>query len=871
MGFEFYPDGIYRDDVPTIKSVLGYAPGERLTRYADLVRYLTALEQSADRVLLRTYGTTYEGRQQYYLIISEPANLENLEGAKSKIAKLADPRCLSHADEAEVIIAETPAITWIAANVHGGEHSTMEAAILLAYQLAAGEDETTKQILNQTIVIIDPLQNPDGRERSVNYFYSAFGLRLNSDANAAEHHEPWAGGRGNHYLFDLNRDWFAMTQQDTVGKVQAYLEWNPQVYADLHEMGHDSTFFFAPPAKPINANLPEQTMKWWQTYGRAIGEAFDKHGFDYFTEEIFDSFFPGYGESWPAFQGATGMTFEQASARGIRIKRSDETILNFRDGIWHHFIAAFSTCETTAKYRTECLRDFYQYNKTAIEEGQNGEIKEFIIDATGRESDVAKLVENLTRQGIEVHLADEDFTANDVHNYDGEFSYSKAFPKGSYIIRLDAPKKRLIQTLFERDAILDEDFLKEEEERKASKRSSQIYDITSWCVPLSSGIDAYWTNQFTAAKTVQWTPPTKNQKIYNAVKVAYLLPYTSNAAAKCVGKLLQEDYRVHVAREPFQLNGKSFNRGTLVIRVNENKADLHERIGALATSEGVEFIPTDTNWTESGIKLGSHEVVYLKRPKIALLYDSPASTLSYGWMAYLFEQRYGLEFSAVRLNVLRDSELSDYNVIILPDGGSGEYRRHLDDEAVNRLKTWVRNGGTLVLIKGAAIFGTHDDVKLTTSQRVRDLRKLEAEAEKDKEKSQQSEVKKNETDEPIPEEYKPERVHGAVVKAKLDPYHFLSYGYGETINVLITSDYLFTPSKDGHNVATFVDSDKLRVSGHLSKKMANALPNQAYLIDEPTGRGHVILFAEDPNFRAVWDGLTRLFLNSLFFAPSLRR
>jgi hypothetical protein len=329
---------------------------------------------------------------------------------------------------------------------------------------------------------------------------------------------------------------------------------------------------------------------------------------------------------------------------------------------------------------------------------------------------------------------------------------------------------------------------------------------------------------------------------------------------------LQEDYRVHVARESFQLNGKDFARGTVVVRVNENKADLHERIATLSASEGVAFTPTDTAWTEHGIKLGSHDVVYLKRPKVAVLYDSPAASLSYGWMAYLFEQRYDLAFSAIRLDILTGGKLDDYNVIILPDGSADGYRRHLGEGGVARLKTWVQNGGTLVLIKGAAVFGTHDDVKLTTTEHIRDLRKLKPDAE-----GEQAEKSKDEKDEPIPEEYRSERVHGAVLKTKLDRHHFLSYGYGETVNVLIDSDYLFAPSKNGHNVASFTDSNKLRVSGLISERMENALPNQVYLIDEPTGQGHVILFADDPNFRAVWDGLTRLFLNSIFFAPSLRR
>ena len=239
--FEFYPGGKYDEKIPNIESVLGYAVGERLSGHADIEKYITTLAGSSKKLELHAYGKSYEGRTLYYLVISSPKNLAKIDAIKSNLAKLADPRLIKDDGELESIIQKTPAITWVGANVHGREHSAGEAAMLLAYQLVAGKDEITKQIIENTVVIIDPLQNPDGRERTVNYFYSAFGIKPNPDQNAAEHEEPWPSGRGNHYSFDLNRDWFPLTQQETVAKVKAYLEWHPQVYADLHEMGHNSS------------------------------------------------------------------------------------------------------------------------------------------------------------------------------------------------------------------------------------------------------------------------------------------------------------------------------------------------------------------------------------------------------------------------------------------------------------------------------------------------------------------------------------------------------------------------------------------------------------------------------------------------------
>jgi hypothetical protein len=339
--------------------------------------------------------------------------------------------------------------------------------------------------------------------------------------------------------------------------------------------------------------------------------------------------------------------------------------------------------------------------------------------------------------------------------------------------------------------------------------------------------------------------------------------------------LLQGDYRVHVANKEFKLNSENFDRGTIVIKLRENKPDLHDKLMQLADAYGVDFVPTDTSWTEEGISLGSGNVVYLKKPKVVLLYNTPASTLSYGCLAYLFEQEYGLEFTAVSHSFLRDGDLKDYNVIILPNGSSGEYDRFIGKDGVNRLKQWVSDGGTLVALKGASAFLAREEFGMTTSTLINDLRKVEKKDKDEKEKPEQKQEKKEEKAEakegPVPYEYRPFRVPGAIVKVKLDQNHFLTYGYGESLNVLVDSEYLFSLSKQGWNVATYCEEKELRVSGFIFEEMKKALPGQVYLIDEPTGRGHVILYADDPNFRAYWDGLGRLFFNSILFGPSLRR
>ncbi|MFM8395570.1 MAG: M14 family metallopeptidase, partial [Acidobacteriota bacterium] len=325
------------------------------------------------------YGETWEGKSLYVMAIGSAGNIGRLEEVQAGIRKLADPRRLTPA-EANRLISSLPSIVWLICGVHGNEISGVDAGLLTAYHLlAAKNDPLVDAAMKSSIVLIDPMQNPDGRDRFINYFRQNLGLEPQGDLQSAEHNEVWPSGRVNHYLFDMNRDWFAQTQPETRGRTSLYLSWFPQVVADLHEMGTNSSYYFAPPALPWNPNLTKSQTDWLTRLGRNNGAWFDRFGFDYYTRENYDSFYPGYGEGWPLFHGSIGMTYEQASVRGLVAKRSDESTMTYRDSVHHHFIAALSTIEMTARNREELLRHFYEHRRTAIEEGRTGTIREFII------------------------------------------------------------------------------------------------------------------------------------------------------------------------------------------------------------------------------------------------------------------------------------------------------------------------------------------------------------------------------------------------------------------------------------------------------------------------------------------------------------
>jgi len=855
-------------NMPTIEDVLGYPLGERITSYAGFEKYLHALAEASDRLRLESYGKTYEGRALYNAIISAPENLAKLDDIKQNIRQLADPRQLS---DPEAIVRTTPAVIYVGANIHGGETSTGEAALLLAYRLTSDDEETTRQILENCVIVLDACQNPDGRDRFVNYYYSVFSGVPNPDPNAIEHHMPFPAARGNHYYYDLNRDWMFLSQIETAQKVKAYLSWRPQVVIDLHEMGSNATFYFPPPAPPVNLNTGATIEKWWAIFGRAMGEAFDREGFDYYVKESFDSYYPGYTESWVTFHGAVGMTFEQASVRGIVIKRSDEALLTFREAIEHHVVATRATLQTAAQRREELLRDFHAFHATAIDEGATGKVKEFLIMPSDNAKRFADL---LTAQGIEVQQTTTVATMT-AHDYLTDEATEVTLPAGAYVIRLDQPAKRLIQTLFEREPQLPEDFLKEELERKAQRIPDRFYDITAWALPLAFGVEAYWTkdaNQGLRVKGLGFTTTFNSQPSTLTLQplastlnpcYAYLLPPTSDAWAQTLAHLTQDGYRVHVAQKEFTANGRKFERGTLVIKVRGNKDDVRERLAGRPNVVGV-----DGAWTDEGISLGSNYVSYVKPPKIAVLYDAPASTLSYGWLAYLLEQRYQVKFTPVRESVLRDADLKDYNVIVLPGGSPQVYARFFGESEAKRLKEWVNNGGTLITFKGATAWAARKEIALTTCRHITDLRKLKVE---DDEGDDEDDKKKKKKDEFIPHAHRPDHVPGAVLRVKLDKYHFLTLGCGATAHVMVDSDHLFTPSQDGWNVATYVEEEQLRVSGFIWEKMLKALPGSVFLVDERMGRGHVILFTEDPHFRCCWEPTQRMLMNALLLSPSLAR
>jgi hypothetical protein len=850
--------------IPTLEQVVGHASGQAITTPEGIAAYLAALAAAApDRARVVEYARSEEGRPLSAIVIGSSERIARLEEVKKGLRELADPRALSSSD-AERLLRELPAVVWLLHGVHGNEVSSPDAALALAYHLLAAEDDPAAEAARrEVLVIVDPLENPDGRARFLATNVAAMGPQPDPEPLAAEHDEPWPGGRANHYLFDMNRDWFAQTQPETRGRLRLFLDWYPHVAADLHEMGGDSTYYFAPPAQPFNPHFTPAQRGWLERFGRAIAARFDEAGQPYFVRDVFDSFYPGYGESWPMTHGAIGMTFEQASARGLVWRREDGGTLTFLDGVRNHFRAGLATVEAAARGREKLLRDFLQFRRDAVREGEKGDVRAYVMPPGDDPARTRRLAELLAGQGVEVRVTAAD-----------QRTSGRALPAGSYVVSLAQPAGRLVRNLLDPRVAMDEAFVLEQDRRRRKRLPDQIYDVTAWSLPLLFDVECVGVGSVPSGDARPFAPGAGAAPGATPppARVAWLLPWGSGTAA-AVAEALASNLKVRVAEEGFRLAGRAWPAGTAVVRASENPGDAGATLGRLAARHGVEPVPVDTGFVEEGMSLGSERVRVLPRPRVALLWDRPTSSTSAGWARWVLERRFGQPVTVVRAGSLRRLDLRRYDVLVLP---SGDYTDALTGAAA-RLREWAQSGGTLVALGEASRWLTREKVGLlATKTELRDGRpETEEEPKKD-------EAAKKGDDTPAPKEPfdlvkaiqperdRPDAVPGALLRVELDAEHWLSAGTDGAVQAVVEGRRVFTPLKldKGRNVGVYARRDEVVASGLVWDETRDQLAQKAYLMAQPLGEGHVVAFAEDPNYRGYAEATELLFVNAVLLGPA---
>ena len=811
------PEARYDARIPTLQQLAGHELGDEITSPETISAYLRALAAAAPgRVRLVEYARSEEGRPLSVLVIGSAERIAQLDAIKAGLARLADPRGLSDADAGR-LLAELPAVVWLMHAVHGNEISSSDAALALAHHLLAVEgDPAVDLVRREALVLIDPLQNPDGRARFLSTNRLGQGPRPDPEPLAAEHDEPWPGGRSNHYLFDMNRDWFAQSQPETRGRLKLFLEWRPQVAVDLHEMGGDATYFFAPPATPFNPHFSRAQREWLDAFGRAIAERFDAAGQAYFVREVFDSFYPGYGESWPMAQGAIGMTFEQASARGLLWRREDGSELRYLDGVRNHFRATLATVEAAARGREKLLRDFLEFRRASLREGSEGAVRSYVVAPAGDPGRVRRLAELLLAQGVEVRVAGGELR-------DG----ARRFAAGSLVVPLAQPAGRLARNLLEPQVAMDEAFVKEQDRRRKKRLPDQIYDVTAWSLPLLFGLEAVGGGAALAGDTKPYDAAAADavpNAALPAARVAWLLPWGSGTA-QATAEALQAGLRLRVADAGFRLGERAWPAGTVIVRVADNPPDAGERLGAILARHHVEAGATDSGYVEEGVSFGSERVHLLKAPRVLLAWDRPTSSQSAGWARWVLERRYGQPVSAVRVSALGRVDLRRFDVVVLP---SGDYGEAVGGSVVRKLSDWVSAGGTLVALGEASRWLTREKVGLLATRPELKNGKPETEqAEDDKQgpgRKPDEAPSKEAGDKPKPfdleraiqpERERPDSVPGALLRVVLDSEHWLSAGSGGRVHAVVEGRRVFTPLKldAGTNVGLYAARDELVASG----------------------------------------------------------
>lgn len=870
--FEFWPNADYDPAVPTIESVLGYSHGERITWHGDALRYFDALQTSQpDRVSVHQYATSWEGRELVYVVITSAENMRRIDDIKADMQSLRNAATTSRS-EADRIIQSGPAITWLSYGVHGDEISSTDASMITAYHLLASRgDPRIEDILRESVVVIDPMQNPDGRDRFIHGYEMAEGLSPNPDRLAAEHEQPWPSGRFNHYLFDMNRDWFAMNQAESLGRVTALQEWYPVVYVDLHEMGGDRTYYFAPGAKPTNPHATDTQIKNEELFGRTNAAWFDHFGIDYFARDVYDNFYSGYGSSWPQYFGSVAMTYEQAGVEGLTLRQYNGNELRFAETVRNHFVTSLGTAETVATNRQKFLQDFYDYQVSAIAEGRSDAIRVYIIPRQSDQAGADKLAGQLVRQGVAVGVANAGFKA-----------CGADYAAGSYVIDMAQPAKRLVRTLLDTNVAMGSDFIDEQEQRRAIGLDSKIYDVTAWSVPLMMNVRAQTCNRMTNVSTTAAGPelvqapalPDKN------AKVAYLVPWGEGTAIRFLSHALLENLSVKSTDKAFTLQGKRYPAGTLIIDVADNSADVHQSVRDISLATGANVFAVNDSWVTDGPNLGSNKVVSHNRPDVAIAWDTPTYPPSAGQARFVIERQFDYPVTAIRTASIANADLSNFEVLILPEAFGDGYGPVLGEAGTENLRDWVSNGGVLIALGSANRYLADANIDLLS---IRRENAVVEEEDEDEENSSDSNVNGDEEPEATvdgrnltslsdyekaigPKSALPDSLAGVLLKSDVSSEHWLGAGVASSLNVLARRTDIYTPIRldSGVNVARFTSAGDLLASGYIWEENRKQLAYKPFAVVQPLDRGFVIAFTQDPTIRAYLDGLNVIFMNAIF-------
>lgn len=723
---------------------LGYELGQRWTPHHNVLDYVSHIAEESNFVTIHSYGETYEHRELVYLIVTSPENHENIEEIRSNNLRMIGLQ------EGE-ITENQKAIVWLSYNVHGNETSSSEAALKTLYELVQPGNREAKNWLENTVVIMDPMINPDGRDRYVHWYKQVAGKSPDANPIAREHDEPWPGGRSNHYLFDLNRDWAWQIQKETQQRFEIYKQWYPHIHVDYHEQGYNSPYYFAPAAEPFHKVITDWQREFQTTIGENHIKYFDEEGWLYFTKERFDLFYPSYGDTWPTFHGAIGMTYEQAGggSAGLAIQKAEGDTLTLKDRLMHHYTTGMSTVEVSSRHADRLIEEFKRYFNEA-EDNPAGEYKTFVIKAGNQPDKIYDLLSDLDNNQIEYGTAGEDRTLNGYDYSTGE-TERVSISDDDIIVSAYQPQGNFVRVLFEPNPELSD---------------SLTYDITAWDAHYRYGLEGYaLESRINPEMNIRADNFRSSDFTGSDQPYAYILEWNSLDDARFLAEITKKGVKSRFSKIDFNIGGKTFEKGSLVITRNNNDElgdSFDEIIQNAARNHHRSMNGSPSGYVDSGSDFGSGNVEYIEEPNVALLIGEGTSSLNAGEIWHFFDQQLNYPVTLINTNNLISTDFNSFNVLILP---SGYYSGILTDQVIEKISSWTSSGGKLIT------FGNTNRILAG-----RDGFQLQQKVNQDNEPTNEEMLRPYED---RTRNNASSRVPGSIFKTSVDNSHPLAYGYEE--------------------------------------------------------------------------------------------
>ncbi len=811
----------YDPAIPTPEEVIGHRIGTKHTEPHQVIAYFRAVAAVSDRVTLEEHARTYEGRPLIHAYVTSPANQARLEDLRRANLRLSEaPGSVSDED-----LREMPAVIYQGYSIHGNEASGTEAAVLYLYHLAAGRGPAVEDALEHVVVILDPMFNPDGRNRFTTWVNQNRGAVATADPQDREHVEPWPGGRTNHYWFDLNRDWLPAQHPESQGRLAVFHRWRPQILTDHHEMGGNATYFFQPgiPSR-TNPNTPARNQELTAEIAKYHGEALDRIGSLYYSEESFDDFYYGKGSTYPDVNGAIGILFEQASSRALKREVVDG-VLDYAFTIRNHFMTSLSTLKAAVNMRERLLRHQRDFYRDAPDVAKSLLVKAYVVSRTPARTRADALAKLLLRHRIRLYELARDVEAEGRTYRAGE----------AFIIPLDQPQTRLVKAVMERVRTFED---------------SLFYDVSAWTLPLAFDVDYAEVRRNPGSLLgVPVTEVTRGggRLVGDTSNVAYVMRWNRYYAPRALYRFETAGAHPRVMTDAFtaMVDGQpqSFPAGSVIIPAVERSgavAGLHEIAERAVAEDAVEIFAVDGGLTPVGPDLGGPGGRVLDAPDIALITGTGASSYNTGEAWHLLTERFHIPITLLDADRVGSSDLRRYDTIILAGGSYGPL-------PAEKIKAWVRGGGRLIALANAVDWAVRNELA-NLKKKPFDLDSLVRDLPYD----QLSDARGAQV------------IGGAIFEVTFDATHPLAYGLGETLPVFRSGNTFYEPSEEpGTNVGVY--SFRAVLSGYVSKEKLAAAPGSAAVVARRFGQGRVILLMDDPNFRAFWYGSNRLFLNAIFF------